>query len=788
MLAGITDQKTMRVHSAEDLNMRQKLTPYLLLWLLLFALVFVYTDRDEYSAALSGDALSSVFQSEEETARREADYAAMMARERKAAEERTAKGLWGAEVTENEYADTLPFSDPEGFNLMWGDYEAVLTYDTGTAFSVRAVSCGRQRFLRGEPTEMPAGKKQSASFRFSLTDSAEHVRFSADLPEGTRLRTLTVRRITHIPFSADLMVYAVLLGLVLSFLLHLSHDATPRGAARRRDAFILVCAALFASMPLLWDGLQEGHDLLFHLNRIEGIASVLRAGQFPARIHASTLQGYGYAAGVFYPDLFLYFPALLRNLGVSLADSLRVFLMAINLLVAFSCYACVHRLTGERKTALGASILYTLSIYRLVNLYVRATYGESLAMLFFPPLILAMAEVLERDEKKWPLLCAAMTGIALNHLISTLFAVFFCSLAALLSLPRLLREPRRILSILLAAALTVLCTLCFFVPMLSYLKEGVSTSVVLDASQHVLKLGSYLVILSGNNGTIAPEREDFAYTIGVVPGLALLLGCALLLLQVYRNDGKASDSVQTDGKLCRRLLLLGALALLGATEFFPWARAVSLPRPFSTFFMQLQFPWRLVSIAVPLLVIVSAKGYLSHPRYEPVGLAMLFVLSVVTAGYTMQCFVQDEPILTRTGYVDTRVGQFEYTYFATEKTALAPGEILVTKGEEAVVTDYEKHGNDLRFGILLPTGAAHVELPVLYYPGYRAEIEGKGTIRVTRGTNNRARLTEIPGGEAVRVHVWFSEPVSWRISEGASLLGFLLLFFLLARTRRGEAR
>ena len=768
--------------------MKRRFAPYLAVWLLLFALVLIYTDRDEYSAVLTGEELSSVFQDEAESSRREAEFAAMMAREQAAARARTAKGLWGAEETENGYEDTLPFSDADGFNLMWGEYETTLVYDAEAPFTVRAVSAGRQRFLTGASAKMPAGKNQTALFRFSLTDSAEHIRFSSDLPDGTVLHSLTVRKVTPLPFSMDLAAYAVLLGAVLSLFIRLSEDATPRGAARRRDAFLLVGAALFASMPLLWDSLQEGHDLLFHLNRIEGIASVLRAGQFPARIHASTLQGYGYAAGIFYPDFFLYVPALLRCLGVSLMDSLRVFLMSTNLAAAFSCYLCARRLTKNRKLALGAAVLYTLSIYRLVNLYVRATYGESLAMVFFPMLILAMTEVLERDARKWPLLAASMTGIVMSHLISTLFAAFFCFLAALGSLPRLFKEPRRILAILAAAGLTVLCSLCFFVPMLSYLPEGISTSVVLDASQHVLKLGSYLVIFSGNNGTVPPEQEDFAYTIGVVPGLALMAGCALLLLRVYENGRKKplSGEQQPSCRLLRRLLVLGSLALLMATDFFPWSYAVGLPRPFSTFFMQLQFPWRLVSIAVPLLVIDAAWGYLCNPRYEAAGFASLFLLSAVTAGYTMQCYVQDAPILTRTGFVDSRIGQFEYTYFATEKAALAPGEILAPGGEEVIVSAYEKSGNDLRFTILLPDGAAHVELPLLYYPGYRAEIGGRGMIRVFRGTNNRVRLMEIPGGEEVRVHVWFAEPASWRLSECASLLGFLLLFILLARMR-GQA-
>ena len=55
--------------------------------------------------------------------------------------------------------------------------------------------------------------------------------------------------------------------------------------------------------------------------------------------------------------------------------------------------------------------------YRLANIYVRATLAESVAMVFFPLLIWALYEVLVRDEKKWPLLAAAMTGIFLCSVI-----------------------------------------------------------------------------------------------------------------------------------------------------------------------------------------------------------------------------------------------------------------------------------------------------------------------------------------------------------------------------------
>ena len=46
-----------------------------------------------------------------------------------------------------------------------------------------------------------------------------------------------------------------------------------------------------------------------------------------------------------------------------------------------------------------------------------------------------------------------LSGIVLSHLLSALFAVVLCALAAVCCLPRLVREWRRILAILMAARL-----------------------------------------------------------------------------------------------------------------------------------------------------------------------------------------------------------------------------------------------------------------------------------------------------------------------------------------------
>lgn len=754
------------------------------LWLILALLVFVYTDRDAFVWRYDAANLGQILIANDQAQEREAAADAAIAREREAAALRRERNEWDRKETYGGAPMVRRAQDnAPGLNLTWGTYEVTVENGTDQMISLRTVSAGRQAFIEGGEAAFGGG---TFSFFFSLTDSAEHVLLAGDLPEGVQIDRITVKKAMQRLFSPDLAAYVLLAGAVLSVLLVLSWDTRPVGRERRRDAMVIVFAALFASMPLLWQGVFNGHDLHFHLNRIEGIAAGLRAGQFPVRIHASTLLGYGYAAPQFYPELFLYFPALMRNMGVSLAACVRVFEMLINLCAALASYSCGRRLFKDRQIALGACVLYTLCLYRLVNMYVRATIGESIAMVFFPVLLSALYDVLVGDVRRWPLLAFSMAGIFMNHLLSTLFAVIFCALAALLCAKRLVREPKRIVSIIAAAVVMLLCSLWFLVPMLSYMSNtGINTNLALDSYEHVMKLGAYLIGFPGDHAGIPDSAKDFAYTVGVVPGYAVMLGCALHVLRCYMA-GKAQKEDGHD-RLCAVLLAFGVLALLFATEFFPWKWACNLPRPYSTFFKQIQYPWRLVGVGVPLLCMVSAWGYLRDEKRRTMMLGAVIVLSVLLSGYTMQSFVQQSaPDLYSDSFCDTRIGQYEYLYYGTEKASLKPGEIVAGKTENFAVSGVQKRGTNLRFTLDIPQSCAYVDVPLLYYPGYRAQVNGN-ECRVARSENNTIRLYGVGMGTGLDVCVWFESPKAWLFAQGASAVGAALLAAALAGMKKRRA-
>ncbi len=766
------------------LNKKVKL---LLCWLLVCAAVWIFSDREAQTYVFEGENLQTFVESLEDAETAEKEALDRMYLVQADANRRTNSGIWGDE--ENNARDVVVSRramDENGLNLMWGDYDITLTLAEPEKFEGEVVCAGKSRLI--ENGKISTDGQTEVHGRFTVKESVESIRFATNAPD--QVVSVTVSKCGTTIIDPDLVAFMILAGIALTVLIILSEENRSDSRERRGAALILLLLIVFISGPMMWRGVYDGHDLQFHANRIEGIASALRMGQIPVRIHASTLQGYGYAASIFYPEFFLYFPALLRNLGITLSGALRIFVVVINAATVLCCYISIRKISRRRDLSLAVTMLYVTSSYRIANLYTRATYGESLAMIFFPLLIWAMWEVLEGDESRWPLLALAMTCICASHLLSVLFCTVFCALAALLCLPKLFREKRRIVSILLAAGVTAVCFVGFLIPMLDYIRDGINTNVSLNPEKHALRMGGYMIAFPGLKGWVVENSDDYAYSVGVIPGMAIMLGIALFGIRRYQ-EGNLARNAETEkmDRFCTKLLLLGGLAMFMATDVFPW-KFIRTHRPFTTVVGQMQFPWRLMSVAVPLLSVTAAWGALREEKLKKTAMTVLVTVSVLTASYTMQSQVERLPLLYQDSYMTSFVGQYEYIYFFTQSEALWPGDLRVKGTDPYEITAYEKNGNDLTFTVKTTPGEHSIELPLLYYPGYAAEGEGCGSITMARGNNNVILLNvEDMSGEA-SFHVWFKTPVKWTVATLISTCGGILLLLLsvLDMRRHREAK
>ena len=104
---------------------------------------------------------------------------------------------------------------------------------------------------------------------------------------------------------------------------------------------LLLCILIILGLIfLLIPGIPNGHDLYYHFTRLNTMFYNLKHSEIPSMINHAALSNYGYATGLFYPDLFLYPTVLLMFCGLGIVAAYKCFILLWMLIIGFSAYYC----------------------------------------------------------------------------------------------------------------------------------------------------------------------------------------------------------------------------------------------------------------------------------------------------------------------------------------------------------------------------------------------------------------------------------------------------------------
>lgn len=557
----------------------------------------------------------------------------------------------------------------------------------------------------------------------------------------------------------------------------------------------IVVTAFIASIPLFSNYLMNGHDLPFHLLRIEGIAEGLRAGQIPVRIQPGWFDGYGYASSIFYGELFLYFPAILRLIGFPLQTAYKIFVMLVNFATCACAVYAFYHICQNRYAALTGGILYTLTPYRLGNIYIRAAVGEYTAMTFLPFLaaglygLLKQESDLKKSEKSVGFLVIAFTGILQSHLITCEMAGIFTVLICLLFIGRIIRK-NRWRHLLTSAGIAILINLWFLIPFVDYSISGRFQVVEPGGAPHIQTYGVFLGQLfdffpngSGSAYTVYErfkhENIQMPLTVGIVL-IGLLIGN-----MIYRFVLEKSTNIW--GGLCTGL---ACLALWMSTAYFPWDALGDLSGIPGMLVRNLQFGWRFLSIASVLLAVLAClflTELWADCRMKLV-LPVCTCIGILLGGWMVSTIMHDGSwglYRYRSEIQQDYITSLEYVPKGTDRTGFQDTK---PSAEESIVLQEYENKNGL---ILLECENTDLEqshtilLPVLYYEGYLG-TSANGEVSIESGENNRISVTVAPGFQGT-IQVKFHEPLGWRIASVLSLLsGVCICTFIMKKRRDGR--
>ena len=498
---------------------------------------------------------------------------------------------------------------------------------------------------------------------------------------------------------------------------------------RGNNLFFLLCAlglALLFVLPwLMKDQLGIEHDTFFHLSRIEGMARSLQAGHFPPYIYPYKNNGFGYAAPLFYCDLFIVLPALLYLCGLPLSCCYQGFVFLVTACTAFTAEKLAWRLGSNRKAAVTAAAAYLFANYRITDAYVRSALGELTAMIFLPMLLSGMYLLLEKqDARGETLLTLSLCGLVFSHNLT-----FIMAAVLLLVFVALYRKglPGTIWQAGFRSALKAfLLTAWFTLPMIEQLA---SQSFYLsyyaggsDLAGNALNLSQYFVnrTVFGYSGLqYGPEMQ-----MTVNPGWELML-LPLFWLH-FRNQAEHRVFVS-------RCLAAGLICLLLPLRYIPWDYLV--------FLRVLQFPWRLMTLASVLLMVPLAGLLSALPQRGRPFLQYGLLAVILAEGCVHVLPVLDRPftISSATQYTDITEGKLTDPYYSATymRVELAGGDYIPIgspdfRGFEPVIRDaagydagitYTRADDTLTFTISDEAGT--YLLPVTWYKGYQVYKDNK---------------------------------------------------------------
>lgn len=585
-------------------------------------------------------------------------------------------------------------------------------------------------------------------------------------------------------------VAAIFVAADLLLLLHSMKDRFRADSELKKHMKALMILIFISSIPLMVSYLFiDSHDLRFHLTRIEGIKEGLLNGMFPVKIQPNWLAGNGYAVSVFYGDSFLYIPAVLRILGVSIQSSYQFYVFLVNTVTVLIAYYCFKGM-GNAKIGLVCTVVYTLNIYRLVCIYTRAAVGEYTAMAFMPLVlyglwkIYVLPEGSKEHEKSWITITAGCVGIFLSHIITTEITAFFVIITAVVMWRKTFRK-KTFLVLCKAAAVTALLTCWFLGPFLDYM---VNETFIINRPH------SYEAYLMENRSVYLAQLFITEYSVkggaknfleGIRNEMPLTVGLSALsaiAVWFYLCAGqKERDKSERKTEYFAVFLCLLSLAL--ATWLFPYTWLVARFQVLGNIVSSIQFPWRFFSIAgimlAYLVCLILKKEWIGSSK-KKLFIGLLFALSLSQGFLYMSKCLNEYGLfhVYQSGNLSTYdvIGQ-EYFPVNSEVSGSKEGctNELTWNSDTVTVEDWHRDSGEVEVTLNNHAGSTQqVEVPLLLYKGYHALTDSGEELEISPGSSYRISVS-VPAGFAGSFKVGFKEPWHWRMSELISLITLLCL-------------
>ncbi len=530
---------------------------------------------------------------------------------------------------------------------------------------------------------------------------------------------------------------------------------------------IIFIVSIFVCLPLLNkncniyidDGIQ-------HLCRLIGTEQTLVSKQFLPMIMSNFCNNFGYSWNIFYSPLTAYIPLIFRIFSFSFETCLKLFMFVVTVATGIAMYKFVIKITKNKNIAILASVLYIIAPYRITDMYVRMALAELTSFIFIPMVFSGMYSIIN-ENKKSSLLIIGASGLILTHTVVCMYTAILCFVYLIVFIRKL--NKKSILNLLVSLLMIVLITSFYWVGLAQHYFSTSYEVFVPGRMERVDVLNFYKTSLS--QLVYTDQEQKMIYEIGIVTFIGLLL--TPIAIMKFEKQEREKDFTKIYGLFG----ILGIVLTIMTLKIFPFEK---LPGTFT----MIQFTFRLFEFTSFFFAIISAVNFwilIKNFNIRDVIIISLIACLLTTIygkkisyekKYDEKDFIEPRRVTKDVGRINAGMASFEYLpskAFNCLKTYIADREdvpiILNNSDNQITISDYEKNGSNMKMKILkaspeLANGTdkvyevseeltneedtiseanqddanskanttsedIEIELPYIYYLGYRVKIDGK---------------------------------------------------------------
>ncbi len=484
--------------------------------------------------------------------------------------------------------------------------------------------------------------------------------------------------------------------------------------------FLVLILSIMASFPTFLGDINEvlhSDDGMYHIGRIMGIAEGLKGGQFPVKILPNTLNGYGYASPLFYPDVFLYIPAFLVLIGIPIKIVYILFSLAIVVIASWLFWILAKKFSSNTLFLCLSTILFSVNQYFFVDIFYRSALGESLACVFYMVLFIGIYNMVKEDFSKPWIILIAMVGIALSHTISLAISAIFLIVIVLCNAKKLLTKKDFYKKIGIIIPVFICCIAYFYVPLLE---------LMMDAKYQL------------SNPWTKPSLKTVNFKTYFTQPFSL--GVLILVAIVFRFFIKKTDENKQQLKWIDIGLIYTIIILFLSSFLFPWSW-------FDSIFGSIQFPWRLFTLTIastPLIIMGVFSLLTNRFKYFSIIATIVTVLLNPLPRFDLLYDTYD-PITHDSVGAGEWVTIDESIQFENQiEHYLTDNQVYNSNGN---AIEYNRKPNTVTISFENNTADDYYLVPLIYYKGYTAKLIDRNgqqhQLTIHRGDYARIKIDNI---------------------------------------------